>query len=161
MQDKLTHLETSQALMKSVNAAIRKHANSGPEALRAAVVACGLTEEQAQTALQPDYAGRIGFAGYALKNNNAEIRRVKARMAQVAKVQSAAVSRRVGDVEYREEDNRVWLVFPGKPADNLRSELRRHGFKWSSSREAWVRQLTNSARWAAEQVIKKTMTNPA
>lgn len=162
LQDKLTRLEASQVLMKAVNAALRKHAQSTSEVRMAALVACGLNEAQAQVVLQPDGMARIGFADYQLRNNNAEIRRLKARLKHVAAAQSAEVKhKQFGAIEYREEDNRVWLVFPGKPADNLRSELRRYGFKWSPSRGAWVRQLTNSARWAAEQVIKKAMTDPA
>ncbi|CAM4225014.1 hypothetical protein GCM10027287_17470 [Bordetella muralis] len=40
----------------------------------------------------------------------------------------------------------------GKPAKETRL-LKRHGFHWSPTRSAWVRQLTGNAQWAARDVI--------
>ena len=58
---------------------------------------------------------------------------------------------------YREdvEENRVMFEFPGKPEDTVRTLLKQHSFKWSPTRGAWVRQLTNAARYAAAEVRKE------
>src|SRR3546814_17351915 len=76
-------------------------------------------------------SGRIGFPDYALQNNNANIRRLKARIPRVEAIQNAdEMQEQFGDIEYREQDGRVWLVFPGKPADDVRDTLRSRGFQW-------------------------------
>lgn len=154
LRAEIAGLEASQARMKAVNAAIRKHRKAGPEAQVAAIVALGLAESTARDLLKPDFCGRVGFPDYALQNNGANIRRLQARIPRVEAVQ--AIEEKVeqrGAVEYREAECRVWLVFPGKPSPEIRALLRRHAFKWSPSRGAWVRQLTGNARFAADQVV--------
>lgn len=42
-------------------------------------------------------------------------------------------------------ENRLNLFFEGKPEDEVRSELKHNGFKWSPSRGCWTRQLTPEA----------------
>ncbi|MGE8450885.1 MAG: hypothetical protein ACN6OP_09780 [Pseudomonadales bacterium] len=57
---------------------------------------------------------------------------------------------------YREdvEENRVMFEFDGKPEQNVRDLLKRNAFKWSPSRNAWVRQLTNSGIYAGKMVCQ-------
>ena len=43
---------------------------------------------------------------------------------------------------------RLQLVFDGKPSDDVRAALKKHGFRWSPKNEAWQRQLTDNARYA-------------
>lgn len=58
-------------------------------------------------------------------------------------------------VEYREAEGRVQLVFPGKPADDVRAMLRRNAFKWSPTRGAWVRALTGNAQYAGRKLAEQ------
>lgn len=158
--DKITarvaELEADQARMKAANAAIRKHKKAGREAQVAALVALGYSETVAGKLIEPDCCGRIGFPDYALQNNNANIRRLKARIPRVQAVQQAEEKvEQIGAVEYREEDGRVQLVFPGKPAAEVRAKLRSHGFKWSPTRGAWVRQLSEAARYYGRQIAEQ------
>ena len=55
---------------------------------------------------------------------------------------------------YREDadENRVMFLFDGKPDAAIRAVLKRHAFKWSPTRGAWVRMLNNAGRYAAERV---------
>jgi len=46
------------------------------------------------------------------------------------------------------------FLFDGKPAKDTRDVLKRHGFRWSPTRSAWVRQLTGNTQWAARDVIR-------
>lgn len=153
---KLAKLEKLQADMKAANAAIRKHRKAGPEAQVAALVLGGINEAHARELLKPDFCGRIGFADYQLQNNGAEIRRLKARVPRVQAIQAAidapAASVQVGAVEIIEEEARVQLRFPGKPAEAIRADLRRHGFKWSPTRGTWVRLVSEAARYHAKRI---------
>lgn len=146
LQAKLEKLEGRQALMRDANAAIRSgdHDELGRLGLSASVVAGLLT---------PDYLGRIGFPDYALKNNGAEIRRLKKRIAHLEAV-AAAETKTVelpGGIRIVEntEANRLQIFFPGKPDDAMRARLKAHSFRWAPSEGAWQRHLGNGARWAA------------
>jgi hypothetical protein len=84
---KLAARECRQSMMKGVNAAIRKH-RTKPDAIArisAELEAQGCLVEAAliPELLKPDFAGRIGFADYQLSNNNAEIRRLRGRVAEL------------------------------------------------------------------------------
>ena len=152
LRAELANVEQAQERMKAANKAIRTHKTD--EARITALVTQGLTEAQAAELLKPDFAGRIGFPSYALSNNNANARRIAGRIAELEK------RRRRVDVEqeaegytYREdtEENRVMFVFPGKPDEGTRTLLKRHAFRWSPSRGAWVRQLNNAGIWGSSQ----------
>lgn len=45
-------------------------------------------------------------------------------------------------------ENRLQLIFPGKPSDEARALLKANGFKWSPRFGAWQRQLTPNAESA-------------
>lgn len=161
LRAELASMEESQERMKAANKAIRSHKTQ--ETRIAALVAQGLTEPQATELLKPDFAGRVGFPDYALKNNNANARRVKARIAELEQRRQRADVEQEGDgFTYREdaEENRVMFIFDGKPSKEVRELLGRHGFRWSPSREGkpWVRQLTNAGIWAAQNV-KEALKN--
>lgn len=155
LTEKLAGLEQSQATMKAVNAAIRKHKAAGHDAQLAALLALKLTPAQAAEALKPDFCQRIGFPSYALQNGNAEISRVRKRIAALQAASTAADVEKTGaGYTYREDvdDNRIHFVFEGKPSDDVRAILKRHAFKWSPSRGAWVRQLNGNGRYAGKAV---------
>lgn len=153
LRAELAKVEQTQERMKAANKAIRTHKTE--EARIAALVAQGLTEAQAAELLKPDFAGRVGFPSYALSNNNANARRIAGRIAELEKRrQSVDVEQEAEGYTYREdtEENRVMFVFPDKPDEETRALLKRHAFKWSPSRGAWVRQLNNAGIWAGQQV---------
>src|SRR3546814_2980294 len=75
--------------MKAANAAIRKHRKAGPAEQIEALVVLGFGESAATALIEPDCCGRIGFPDYALQNNNANIRRLKARIPRVEAIQNA------------------------------------------------------------------------
>lgn len=148
---KLTKLESDQDKMKKINAFIRKNNRSGLEAL-------GLTAEQTEALFKPDFAGRIGFPSYALTNNNANIKRLKDRIAQLKKNAERVTTSKTGSgYEYKEstEENRVMFFFDAKPTKEIRKTLRKYGFNFSRSRNnAWVRQLNGNGIYAAQCICK-------
>jgi len=137
LRAKIARAEELQARMKAANAAIRQH--RGPEAV-AALVALGHPEARARELLQPDFCGRIGFPAYALQNNNANIRRMKERLATVEKAQDTPETVQEGHAARLEDcpaENRVRLFFPGKPAEAIRDQLKANGFRWAPSLGCW------------------------
>jgi len=137
---KLANMERDQASMKLANAAIRKHAKSGAEAQVLALVELGFSPARAVDLLKPDFARRIGFADYELKNNNANIRRVRERLEQLEHAHSQPVQEAQGEGVRLEEDppaNRVRVFFDNKPDAQIRERLKGGGFRWTPSLGAW------------------------
>ncbi len=156
LRAELASMETVQARMKAANKAIRS--NKSPDRQAAALVALGFTEAQAAELMKPDYVGRVGFPDYALKNNNANARRVKGRIAELEQAGERIDVEQEGEgFTYREDttENRVMFLFDAKPDAATREILKAHAFKWSPSRGAWVRQLNNAGIWNGKQVLAR------
>lgn len=148
LRDELAHIEDAQHKMKAANKIIRK-------GNIAELAELGLTDDQIAKITTPDYMGRKGFPSYALSNNNANARRIAQRIKELEALQNRADLEIAGKgYTYREDttENRVMFVFEVKPDSETRAILKRHAFKWSPSRNAWVRQLTNAGIYAGSQV---------
>lgn len=155
LKAELANLNASQERMKAANKAIRAGKTDAEKI--ANLLNIGFSEAVALEAIKPDFCGRVGFPSYALSNNNANMRRIEQRIKDLeARQQAAAVEVEGVGYTYKEdpEENRVMFIFDGKPAADVRDVLKRHAFKWSPSRNAWVRQLTGSGKWAASSVRK-------
>ena len=153
LSEELAGCEASQARMKQANALIRKHKTDAERV--AALVAVGFSERLAAEAVKPDFCGRVGFPSYALQNNSANMRRIRLRIEQLQAAAKRVDVEAAGDgYTYREdtEENRVMFVFAGKPDEATRAVLKSHAFRWSPSRGAWVRQLSNAGIYAAKCV---------
>lgn len=98
-------------------------------------------------------------APYQLSNNSANIRRIEDRIKTLAK--NATRESREEDYQgvvklvENAEANRVQLIFPGKPSAEIRTKLKRAGFRWAPSECAWQRQLNSSAVYWAKELIKE------
>ena len=147
LKDKIAKAEEFQAQSKLINATIRKHARGGVEAQVAALMALVLpgrteptSESLARALLKPDYMGRIGIPAFELTNNNANIRRMKERLASVSAAKVAEVVEAQGEHARFEDnpgENRVRLYFPGKPGADVRGRLKSAGFRWAPSIGCW------------------------
>ena len=142
-----------QEHMKAANRAVKmKDTEKGNAKLRE----MGYTDSNISDLRKPDFCGRIGYPDYMLQNNNASIRRIKERIADL----QAAAENILEEVEtelytFKQEDGRYQFVFDGKPADDVRTILKSNGFKWSPSRGAWVRQVTTNAKHSAKRVMQE------
>lgn len=56
------------------------------------------------------------------------------------------------------EANRLQILFDEIPDEEIRTELKSHGFKWSRRNEAWQRQLTRNALYDAKNILGITDT---
>lgn len=59
-----------------------------------------------------------------------------------------------GKVVYNFEEDRLQILFNKIPDAEMRTTLKRNAFKWSPRNQAWQRQLTRNAEYAAGQVLK-------
>ena len=57
-------------------------------------------------------------------------------------------------IERNKDINRLQLKFDGKPPQEQREILKKHGFRWSPTQEAWQRQLTPNAEYSIDYVIR-------
>jgi len=167
LREKLANLERSQEIMKAANKVIRNKKLSDSGKIAEIVESLEMGEQQAKNLLEPDFAGRVGFPSYSLTNNNANMRTVKGRIAEMEK-RKEALENNGGENTTIEsngiklvqnlEENRIQLIFPGKPSDDIRKKLKSNGFRWAPSQSAWQRQLNNRSIWIAKDLFNE-MTN--
>lgn len=152
LKAKLEALERDQELMKAANAAIRmKDTKKGDTKL----AELGFSAQAIKDLREPDFAGRIGFPSYRLSNNNANIHRIRERIAELEKKKENPAQGwdfDGGQVVMNQEANRLQVLFDEKPDYETREELKRHGFRWTPSQGAWQRQLTNNAIYEAKHI---------
>lgn len=152
---KLEEMEALQTKMKAVNAYFRKHKtlDGCPD----------LTDEERQR-MQSEYLSKDApYPGWALSNNNANIHRIRDRIAQLQKeaeraAQNAGATPEQGDgyvLKENAEIGRIQFIFDGKPDADTRTLLKSYGFKWAPSQGAWQRMLNDNGRYAAQRVIEQ------
>lgn len=152
LEAKLAALEKHQEMMKAANAAIRM---KDPAKGDAKLAELGYTPEDIAKLREPDFCGRIGYPAYALQNNNANIRRIRGRIAELKKrTESTPEGWEFdgGRVVVNTTENRLQVIFDGKPDADVRTELNGEGFRWAPSQGAWQRQLTDNAMRAARRL---------
>jgi hypothetical protein len=165
LRERIEGLEARQERMKAINKIIQRKPKNMPTDEKIAALAgfLNVSEPTAARMFEPDCCGWIGHPTWELSNNSANIRRLKARLTQVE--QAAAYREEVGEDGREEqhegftiredvEDNRIRLLFPGKPDEATRAILKARGFRWSPYNSAWQRQLNNAGRWAAQEVAR-------
>lgn len=147
---KLEKLTKAQETMKAVNAYYRKN-----KTLDTCPELDGEAIEKLKARMEIRGIQDKPYPSWALSNNNAEIRRIKAR------IQSLSVNKETlytgwdfagGKAEINIKDNRLQLFFDEKPDGKIRDELKENGFKWSPKASAWQRQLNSNAMYAADSI---------
>ena len=90
-------------------------------------------------------------------SNTAEIRRLKQRITQLQKLgEIEETEKEYGDVTLKinKEENRVQLFFPGKPSGEVRTKLKRNGFRWAPSNGCWQTYIHSWTIKAGEKIAK-------
>jgi len=137
-----------QELMKEVNTIIRSK-RSDEEKRSLIMTKFNISAEKVAELLHPEQSWlQPGFQSYELSNNNAEIRRLKGRIAKVAAYQKdAAAAEETGELpEFSFNggkivdnipENRLQIFFDAKPEADIRTKLKQHGFRWAPGNSAW------------------------
>ena len=165
LKDKLMRLVAEQTHMKAANAHWRKHKTMKgfPEMSDESAARIDEEMKSAYTWVQKNGP----FESFKLTNNNANIKRVRDRIAQLEKkAERAAEAGAAGDGAFdgwefdggcivrNYTENRLQILFNDKPDQELRTELKRYGFRWAPSQGAWQRLLSNNAEYDAKHVLK-------
>lgn len=159
LEKKLEGLKENQNRMKAANKAIRlKDTKKGNELLKE----MGYTDTQIEELRTPDFCGRLGYADYALTNNNANIHRVEDRLKHLKAVktqENIEIKNEYFKVVENTEIMRLQIFFEGKPEPEIREVLKSNGFRWAPSQSSWQRQLTSNAKYALARVIEQLKKN--
>lgn len=102
------------------------------------------------------------YAAYQLSNSNGNIASIKKRIASLQNARNATPRDSVAGNGWRFaesiEENRYMFTFDAIPSEQIRQLLRSRAFKWSPSRNAWVRQRTGNARFAVDHLLTQLET---
>lgn len=155
-KEKLEKLEHSQERMKIVNAYWRKHKTMngypGISDTEAAKI-----DEQMKTAYSWIQKS-VPYADFMLRNNSAEIRRIKEKLDALEKLDgmtAETIKFSGGEMRVNTDINRVQFIFDSIPSEDIRSFLKSRGFKWAHSEGAWQRQRTVNAVIVARRLISE------
>jgi hypothetical protein len=158
LQAKIEAAEKDQATMKAVNKIIRgKKLDDSQKAAK--INELGLSKELLQVFRQ---AGAGKFPSYRLTNNNANIKRMKARVKQLeaeaarpeVEDRDATINGTPVTIAENRDEGRVQLFFDGKPPQPIIDLLNSRGFNFSRTNEAWQRLLNDNSRRAVEGLLE-------
>jgi len=159
IQAKIDAAEKDQAQMKAVNRIVRSK-KLDQQAKVEKIKTLGLSDELLQVMRR---AGEGNFPSYRLTNNNANLKRMKNRIAALqaetsrpeAEDRQATIDGMPVTIIENRDENRLQLIFNGKPPAEVRKILKSNGFRWAPSQDAWQRLLNNNARRAVNYIIDK------
>ncbi|MFH1604884.1 MAG: DUF3560 domain-containing protein [Pseudomonadota bacterium] len=145
LREKIAKERAMVERMKAANKIVRKHKEPTPDAV-AALVAQGFTAEQAAKLFEPDFAGRLGFPGYALTNTGANIRRMEGRIVEIERRNNrqAEAEAAPGGVVIKGEQF-VNVTFAEKPDREILTALKAAGFRWGGGMWAGYREKIPAA----------------
>ena len=153
----LASREQAQEEMKAVNAYYRKNGTLRGCPLLTPEDVAKLETEMARSYRQSPKP----YERFLLSNNNAEIRRLRARITELEQRQTTPAPEgwlfNGGKVVMNREENRVQIFFDGKPDADIRATLKQNGFRWAPSQGAWQRMLNQNGIYAAKQVTESWM----
>lgn len=161
LTDRLNNAKTAHEAMKGANTYYHKHKTlDGCPGIdektrewltRPGVFACGTPLDLYKTP----------YPSHSLQSSSANIKRIQARLDELDKLQAAQADPIPAEehdgfrLVRNAEQNRLQIIFDGKPDEATRSLLKSNGFRWAPSQGAWQRQLTPNAEYAAKRVVKQ------
>ncbi|MDR1246098.1 MAG: DUF3560 domain-containing protein [Clostridiales Family XIII bacterium] len=153
LEAKLAKLEQNQEFMKAANAHWRKHKTM--KGFRDITdEGAAKIDEQMKTAYM--WVQKNGpCESFRLSNNNANIKRLKDRLAQLQaldEMPAGEISFDGGKIIVDIDENRVKICFDERQGDEKTAVLKGRGFKWSRNNQCWQRLRTKNALWAAKRI---------
>ena len=158
LKAKLEQAEARQKRMKAVNAAHKRFLKN-PASLDASPLSD--RDKQRIREYKPRYTWEPHpHAPFEMQNNNANIKRMRERVADLERRQEESASSDGagpvafdgGRVHLDHDANRLRIYFDAKPAEDVREQLKRSGFRWSRTEGAWQRQISEAAKYEAARI---------
>lgn len=145
---RIAALEEARDTMKKVNAALRlKSVIQGNRRLQELGVAETILEQARREG---------GFEAWRLYNLGQTIARLRKRLAEMKAEAERVPAENVEGNGYRVIENtglgRIQIVFDEKPDTDTRALLKRNGFRWAPSQDAWQRHLNENGRYTVRRV---------
>lgn len=158
LQNKLDLLTELQERMKAVNKIVRNGKLSDIEQ-HEELEALGLpTRTINEVMAEPQYSFlKKGFQSYHLSNNLAKIKATEQaikRHTAMATSDDKEFTFDGGKVAVCNADERIRVFFDDIPDAETRTMLKKNGFKWSPTNNAWQRQLTPNAMYTLKHFVK-------
>ncbi len=158
LETKVSLLEKNQEIMKKANAIMRSKKDD-PSTKISKLKDLGLNESMTQ-----DVKKYGGFQTFQLTNNNAKIKSAKQRLVKLKREDlEAKTLKESGEIKSTDyigasvvenlEAKRVQVLFDDIPSVEIRTDLKKNGFKWSPKNKAWQRSLTEQSKWKATNVL--------
>ncbi len=154
LKKKIAELTAIQEQMKGANKIVRANSLSDVDKIEA-LVHLGISRPKANNIV----GSQILFPGYMLTNNNAKINAAKKQLAKAEALASKEDKEyNIDDITIEEcySENRVRIYFPGKPDDEMRTKLKRGGFRWAPSMGCWQAYIN---RWTLDLIKEITKSN--
>jgi len=162
-REQLAKRKAAQERMKLANRIVR--GKGGDTDKINALAELGINAALAKELLTPDELGERGYAAFQIKNNAANIKRLEQRVQELENKEAAATADKAagafteytfqdGVVVFNTLEDRVQVLFEGRPDDDVRSALKSNGYKWSPNAGAWQRKLTEAAKYNVQQLFK-------
>lgn len=106
------------------------------------------------------------YPTYMLSNSNQRIKNIKDRISQLEKLEELKQTKGNTEIEINGikiidnlEANRVQMIFPDKPEENIRKILKSNGFRWSPSFGAWQRNRGKLSADKAKSIAESLKDN--
>lgn len=155
LTDQLQRLQKQLEDGKAMNAHYRKHKTmKGFPGMSDDIAA----RNDAAISNAPAFAQRP-MPDFELASLRGKIKRVQARLEELDKLQARQSAREAAEehdgfqIVRNAEQNRLQIIFDGKPDEDTRQALKQNGFRWSPRNSAWQRQLTDNAERAARLAL--------
>ena len=153
LRAKLESLTGGRDRMKAINAAWRKHGKPRPdnaEAWGRIAQTLGFNVDNVRLDMARDFMHRAPYT-YAVTNIGSEIRRLEQRIKDLEQAETMPDREAIEGEGWRiwedRDENRLFITHDAKPSAEVRTALKRHGFRWNRYATAWSRLLNESA-WA-------------
>jgi hypothetical protein len=158
LKEKIAKLEDMQTKFKLINKIVKSKKPLEIRQKELAEAFPAYAPERLNKFFEEDFCGRVGVPDYELTNNNANIRRLKQRLAHLERHQNDQTTETtIGAVRIVDntEENRVQVFFPGKPSAEIRQSLKSAGFHWSPYAQCWQRMRSNYATHQARAIAER------